>query len=52
MLKIRCVMHLQFKDEDHLIFIFISVVEVDQLVMVQVIHDVNLFPKNKNKILV
>ena len=42
-------MHLQFKDEDHLIFIFISVVEVDQFVMVQVIHDVNLFPKSKKK---
>ena len=37
-------MHLQFKDEDHLIFIFICVVKVDQLVVMQVVHDVNLFP--------
>ena len=36
--------NLQFKDENHFVLVFVCVVEVDELVMVQVIHDVNLFP--------
>ncbi len=34
--------HLQFEDEDHLVLVLVSVMQVDQLVMVQVIHDVDL----------
>ena len=36
--------NLQFKDENHFVLVFVCVVEVDELVMVQVVHDVNLFP--------
>ena len=34
---------LQFKDENHFVFILICIVEVDKLVMMQVIHDINFF---------
>ena len=37
-------MHLQFKYEDHFILIFKSVVEVDKLAVVEMVHDVDLFP--------
>ena len=36
--------YLQFKDEDHFILIFKGVVKVDQLAMMEVVHDVDLFP--------
>ena len=35
---------LQFKDEDHFVLIFKSVVQVDQFVVVEMIHDVDLLP--------
>ena len=36
--------YLQFKDEHHLVLILEGVVEVDQLAVVQVVHDVDLLP--------
>ena len=35
--------YLQFKDENHLVLILEGVMEVDQLAMVKMVHDVNLF---------
>ena len=34
--------YLQFKDENHLVLIFEGVVEVDELAVMEVIHDVDL----------
>ena len=34
--------YLQFKDENHLVLILEGVVEVDELAVVEVVHDVNL----------
>ena len=36
--------YLQFKDEDHFILIFKGVVEVDKFAVMEMVHDVNLFP--------
>ena len=36
--------YLQFKYEDHFILIFKGVVEVDKLAVVEMVHDVDLFP--------
>ena len=36
--------YLQFKDEDHFILIFKCVVEVDQFAVMEMVHDVDLFP--------
>ena len=36
--------YLQFKDEDHFILIFKGVVEVDQFAVMEMVHDVDLFP--------
>ena len=36
--------YLQFKDEDHFILIFKGVVKVYQLAVVEMVHDVDLFP--------
>ena len=34
--------YLQFKDENHFVLVFKGVVEVDELAVVEVVHDVNL----------
>jgi hypothetical protein len=39
--------NLQFKNENHFVLIFESVVEVDQLVVMQVVHDVDLLPDER-----
>ena len=36
--------NLQFENENHFIFVFKSIVQVDQLVVMQVVHDVDLLP--------
>ena len=36
--------YLQFKDEDHFILIFKGVVKVDQFAVMEMVHDVDLFP--------
>ena len=36
--------NLQFEDENHLVLVLIGVVEVDQLAVVEVVHDVDLLP--------
>ena len=36
--------YLQFKDEHHFVLILKGVVEVDELAVVEVVHDVDLFP--------
>ena len=46
--KVNAMLHAssnsQFKYEDHFVFIFISIMQVDQLVMVEMVHDINFFP--------
>ena len=39
--------YLQFKDEHHLVLVLEGVVEVDQLAVVQVVHDVYLLPDQR-----
>ena len=34
---------LQFKDENHFIFILISIMKVDEFIMMQMVHDINFF---------
>ena len=36
--------YLQFKDEDHFIFILEGVMEIDQLAVMEMVHNVNLLP--------
>ena len=39
--------YLQFKDEHHLVLVLEGVVEVDELAVVQVVHDVDLLPDQR-----
>ena len=36
--------YLQFKDEHHFVFVLVGIVQVDQFVVMQVVHDVDLLP--------
>ena len=50
--------NLQFKDENHFVFILVCIMQVNQLVMVKMVHYINLFPdqsffhgmRNRNKL--
>ena len=35
---------LQFKDENHFVFILICIMQIDQLVMMKMVHNINFFP--------
>ena len=37
----------QFKDKDHLVLVLEGIVQVDQLAVVQVVHDVDLLPDQR-----
>ena len=39
--------HLQFKDQHHFIIVFESVVEIDEFIVMKLIHDINLFANQR-----
>jgi hypothetical protein len=45
--KNKNVEYLQFKNENHFVFIFKGIMQIDQFVVMQMIHDVDLFPRKK-----
>ena len=41
---LRAILNSQFKYEDHFILIFICIMQIDQLVMMKMVHNINFFP--------